>query len=140
MAENQKKNMNKKVIAGVIALVVVIAALVTVFCVFREKPVQGAKAITIEVIDNEQKSIVYEVHTDAEYLRQAMEEADGLTVEGTESEYGLMVETVNGVTADYNVDGAYWAFYVNDTYCNYGVDEQPVADGDAFQIKYEAAQ
>lgn len=159
MAENQKKNMNKKVIAGVIALVAVIVALVTVFCVFREKPVQdakaitiegidneqkdivqGAKAITIEVIDNEQKSIVYEVHTDAEYLRQAMEEADGLTVEGTESIYGLMVETVNGVTADYNVDGAYWAFYVNDTYCNYGVDEQPVADGDAFQIKYEAAQ
>lgn len=66
-----------------------------------------------------------------------MEEADGLEFSGTESEYGLMVETVNGVTADFNVDGAYWSFYVNGTYCNYGVDSQPVEDGDAFQIKYE---
>lgn len=140
MTENQERKSNQKVIVGLIALVAVIAALAAVFLVFREKPVQGAKAVTIEVIDNEQKSTVYEVHTDAEYLRQAIEETEGLTVEGTESEYGLMVETVNGVTADYTVDGAYWAFYVNDAYCNYGVDEQPVADGDAFQIKYEAAR
>ena len=137
MAEGQAKKSNKKVIIGVVALIAVIAVLATVFFAFREKPVDGAKAITIEVIDNDQKSTTYEVHTDAEYLRQAMEEADGLEFSGTESEYGLMVETVNGVTADFNVDGAYWSFYVNGTYCNYGVDSQPVEDGDAFQIKYE---
>ena len=137
MAENQTKKSNKKVIIGVIALVAVIAVLAIVYSVFREKPVEGAKSITIEVIDNEQNSTTYEVDTDAEFLRQAMEEADGLEFSGTESDYGLMVETVNGVTADYNADGAYWSFYVNDTYCNYGVDSQPVEDGDAFQIKYE---
>ena len=72
----------------------------------------------------------------AEYLRQAMEEADGLTFSGTESEFGLTVITVNGETADYNTDGAYWAFYVNGEYCNYGIDTQPVAEGDAFSITY----
>ena len=66
-----------------------------------------------------------------------MEEAKGLEFFGTESEYGLMVETINGVTPDYNVDGAYWSFYVNGAYCNYGIDSQPVEDGDAFVIKYE---
>lgn len=137
MAENQAKKSNKKVVFGAIALVAVIAILAAVFFFFREKPVEGAKAITIEVIDKEQNSSVYEVHTDAEFLRQAMEEAEGLEFSGTESEYGLMVETVNGVKADYNADGAYWSFYVNGTYCNYGVDAQPVEDGDAFQIKYE---
>ena len=138
MAENQeKKQSNKKVFIGVAALVAVVAVLAVVFFVFREKPVQGHKSITIEVIDNTQSSTVYEVHTDAEYLRQAMEEAKGLEFSGTESEYGLMVETVNGVTPDYSVDGAYWSFYVNGAYCNYGVDSQPIEDGDAFVIKYE---
>ena len=138
MAEKQeKKHTNKEALIGAAALIAVIAVLALVSFVFREKPVQGQKSITIEVIDNTQNSTVYEVHTDAEYLRQAMEEAKGLEFFGTESEYGLMVETVNGVTPDYNVDGAYWSFYVNGAYCNYGIDSQPVEDGDAFVIKYE---
>ena len=78
--------------------------------------------------------------TDAEYLRQAMEEADGLTFSGAESEYGMMVDTVNGERADYSLDGAYWSFYVNGEYCNYGIDTQPVLDGDAFAITYTLAQ
>lgn len=138
MAEKQeKRKINIKALIGAAALIAVVAVLAVVFIVFREKPVQGHKSITIEVIDNMQDSTVYEVHTDAEYLRQAMEEAEGLEFSGTESEYGLMVETVNGVTPDYSVDGAYWSFYVNGVYCNYGVNSQPVEDGDAFVIKYE---
>lgn len=135
MTENKKTN--KKALFGVVALVAVIAVLAAVFFTFREKPVEGSKAITIEVVDNAQASTVYELNTDAEYLRQAMEEAEGLTFSGTESEYGLMVDTINGITADYSVDGAYWSFYVNDAYCNYGIDSQPVEDGDEFLIRYE---
>lgn len=135
MTENKKTN--KKALFGVVALVAVIAVLAAVFFTFREKPVEGSKAITIEVVDNAQESTVYELNTDAEYLRQAMEEAEGLSFSGTESEYGLMVDTVNDILADYSVDGAYWSFYVNDAYCNYGIDTQPVEDGDAFLIKYE---
>ncbi len=138
MTENKK--MNKKVVIGIAALVAAAALLAVVFFVFREKPMEGSKAITIEVVDNEQKETVYDVKTDAEYLRQAMEEAEGLEFSGTESEYGLMVITVNGVTADYNVNGAYWSFYVNGEYCNYGIDTQPVLDGDAFRIVYTPAQ
>jgi len=59
-----------------------------------------------------------------------------LTFEGTETEYGLTISAINGETADFNVDSAYWSFYVNDDYCNYGVSEQPVKDGDAFRIVY----
>ena len=138
MTENRKKN--KKAVIGIAGLAAAVALLAVVFFVFREKPVEGSKAITIEVVDNEQKSVVYDVKTDAEYLRQAMEEAKGLEFSGTESEYGLMVETVNGITADYNLNGAYWSFYVNGGYCNYGIDTQPVLDGDAFRIEYTLAQ
>ena len=50
--------------------------------------------------------------------------------------YGYSIHTINGVKADYNTDNAYWSFYVNDEYCNYGVDTQPVNDKDAFKIVY----
>ena len=81
-----EKKSNKKVIIGVVALVAVIAILAVVFCVFREKPVEGSKAITIEVVNKAQETTTYEVKTDAEYLRQAMEETKDLTFSGTESE------------------------------------------------------
>ena len=135
--ENKSKS-SKKVILGVAALVVVIAALAILYNVFREKPVEGSKSITIEVVNKAEASTKYQLKTDAEYLRQAMEEAEGLTFSGTESEYGMMVDTVNGETADYSVDSSYWGFYVNGEYCNYGIDTQPVADGDAFSIVYTA--
>ncbi len=131
----ENKKQNKKILLVLIPIILVIA-LAVAFFVFRPKPAEGSKAIVIQVVDNEKKTEEYSFKTDAEYLRQAMEEAEGLTFSGNESEYGLMVIEVNGVTADYSVDGSYWAFYVNDTYCEYGVDTQPVYDGDKFKIEY----
>lgn len=111
-----------------------------VYVKFSAKPVEGSKNITITVIDSAQEETVYELKTDAEFLRQAMEEADGLEFGADEGPYGLSVHTVNGERADYNLDGAYWGFNVNGTYCNYGVDSQPVMDGDAFEIVYTLAE
>ena len=130
------KSNTQKVILGAGILVVLFAIVLTMFIVLREKPTDGEKSITIEVVNSAQQSTIYELDTDAQYLRQAMEEADGLTFDGDEGEYGMMVMTVNGETADYNVDQSYWSFYVNGEYCNYGIDTQPVADGDAFKIVY----
>ena len=132
----ETKKSSKKTVIGVLILVVLIAVLGIVYAVFREKPTEGTKNITTEVVNKEQETSSYEVQTSAEYLRGAMEEAEGLTFSGTDSEFGLTVDTVNGETADYNTDGAYWAFYVNGEYCNYGVDSQPIADGDVFTIAY----
>ena len=134
----ENKAGNRKWIIGAVVLVAVVAILAIVYTMFREKPVEGTKAITIEVTGKEGETQSYQLKTDAEYLRQAMEEADGLTFSGTESEYGMMVDTVNGDLADYSVDGAYWGFYVNGEYCNYGIDTQPVEDGDVFGIVYTA--
>lgn len=132
----QKKMSKGKIALALGALVAVIALLIGVYAAFGAKPVTGSKNITIEVVNKAAESVVYELSTDAEYLRQAMDEAEGLTYDGTESKYGLMISTVNGEVADYSVDGGYWSFYVNDEYCNYGIDTQPVMDGDAFAIVY----
>ncbi len=132
--ETAQKTSNKKIIIGVVALVVVVAILACVAKFFAPSTQEGSKTITIEVISSDEQSQTYTVKTDAEYLRGAMEDAEdeGLTFSDSDG----YVETVNGETADYSADSAYWAFYVNDEYCNYGIDDQPVADGDAFKIEY----
>ena len=127
---------NKKKLLGVGALIIVIAVFALIYGKFSEKPVEGSKAITIEVINSEEKSTMYELQTDAEYLQQAMDEAEGLEYVGEEGPYGIQVNSVNGEEAVYETDAAYWGFFVNGEYCNYGISEQPVEDGDAFQIVY----
>ena len=121
------------------AFVAIIAAFIAIYFNFREKPVEGSKEIVIKVISQDNKVATYELKTDAQYLKEAMDEAKGLEYSGTESQYGLMVDTVNGVRADYTLDGAYWSFLVNDVYCNYGISEQPIEDGDVCSIVYTPA-
>lgn len=129
-------NHKKKILIGVAALAAMVVIFAGIYVLFGKKPVEGSKSITIQVVDDKQEKIIYELNTDAEYFRQAMEQTEGLTFSGTESEYGMMVDTVNGIKADYNENGAYWGFYVNGEYCNYGIDTQPVLDGDIFSIEY----
>ena len=131
---------NKKKLIGIAALAVVIVGMLFIYNGFKEQPVEGSKSITIEVIDSAEESTMYEVNTDAEYLQQAMDEVEGLSYVGEEGPYGLMITEVNGEIAVYEEDGAYWGFSVNGEYCNYGIAEQPVEDGDAFQIIYTKAE
>lgn len=133
---NSVKKSNKKIIIGVVALIAVIAIVAVIFSVARPKASKGAKAVTIEVTDNEGQVTKYETNTDAEYLGEVFDEIDDLTVEGTVGDYGLYIDSVNGVLADYTADGAYWSIYVNGEYGNYSADMQPVADGDVFGLVY----
>lgn len=139
MAQTAKKN-GKKVIISVIVLVVLLAVALIAYFAMKPKADTGTKTISITVVDDQKAEKAYTVKTDAQYLRQAMDEADGLTFSGSTSDFGLVVDTINGVRADYTADKAYWAFYVNGEYCNYGVDQQPVADGDQFKIEYTPAE
>ena len=132
--------MKSKKILAVAIVVVLVAAMALAYTAYSEKTVEGMKHITIEVVMADETSSVYEVDTDGEYLIDAMNEADGLTFEGEDGVYGLSISTINGIRADYTLDGAYWAFYVNGDYCNYGVSQQPVEDGDIFGIVYTVAQ
>ena len=135
MTPNKTRFSAKKALAAALLLLLA-AALVMVYAVFGAKPVSGSKDVTISVVNSKAETTTYSLKTDAEFLRQAMDEAEGLTYTASEGPYGLMISAVNGETADFNVNGAYWSFNVNGEYCNYGVDQQPVNDGDAFSIVY----
>lgn len=129
--------MKKKLLIIICAVVILAVAALLVFGGTGTS--KGSKKITIEVVDDNGASTMYEVKTDAEYLQGAMDAAKGLSYEGVDSDYGLMIQSVNGVRAVYEENGAYWGFYVNGEYCSYGISEQPVADGDAFLIEYTKA-
>lgn len=127
----------KKNLLGLGILIVLIAIMVAVWFGFRQKPVEGSKKITIEVVNSEKESKVYELKTDAQYLEEAMKEAeeDGFSYT---CENGMVLK-VNGERADFNKDGAYWGLFVNGEYGEYGIAEQPIEDGDAFKIEYTKA-
>ena len=94
--------------------------------------------VTIEVVDADGHTESYEVATDGEYLIDAMDDAGelGFTYAGEDSDYGIYLTTINGVTADYSVDASYWAIYVNGEYGMYGADSQPLAEGDVYSFTY----
>lgn len=138
MSEKTNKGNKKKILLAVGGLVLIAAIFAGIYFALAPKATAGGKEITIEVIDDAQASTVYEIQTDAEFLGDAIRETEDLVVDGTVGDYGMMVDTVNGVVADYNADGAYWAFYVDGEYCMYGMDEQPIEDGQAYQIVYTA--
>ena len=97
---------------------------------------EGAKTITFECTADD-KTVAFTIHTDAEYLRAALED-NGL-IAGDESEFGMYVKSVNGMSADYEADGYYWSLYVDGDYATSGVDTTPVTDGMSCAFVREAA-
>ena len=97
---------------------------------------EGASTITVEVTAGD-RTVAFTVHTDAENLRAALEPL-GL-IAGEESEFGLFLKSVNGISADYDADGFYWALYVEGEYASTGVDSTPVSDGGSYALVREAA-
>ena len=57
--------------------------------------------------------------------------------DGEDSEFGLYIKTVNGITLDYDKDGKYWAFYVNGEYAMTGVDATPIEEGAVYALVAE---
>lgn len=102
----------------------------------------AVKNISIEVVDKDGNKKEYKEETDAEFLKEAMDdlsEESDFSYSGSESAYGIMVDHVNGQRADYTLDGAYWAIYVNDAYGNNGIESQTVTDGHTYSFRYEKA-
>ena len=135
--ENQSKRpLNKKLIAGVAALVVVVAALLAVYFFTRPAATAGDKTITATVVANGSEE-AFTIQTDEEYLRGALESIQ--LIEGDESEYGLYVKTVDGVTKDYDTDGQYWSFYIDGEYAMSGVDSTDIVAGSSYEFRVENA-
>lgn len=90
--------------------------------------------ITVTVTDDKGEAKDFEIKTDADNLGDALV-ANGL-VEGDVGDYGLYIKVVDGLRADYDLDGAYWAISKDGEYLMTGADSTPIADGEHYELTY----
>ncbi len=125
---------NKKLIMGLaIALIAIIAVVSVILIVTKPETQDGSKQIEVTVVYKDKTEKLYEIDTDAEYLADALLEEELITK--TEYEAGYYT-VIDGVTADYNVDSAWWCVTKGGEMTSVGMNQQPIADGDEFEITY----
>lgn len=96
---------------------------------------EGNLKFTFTVTDGNGIETAFEIHTDKTNVGEVLLE-HGL-IAGDTSEYGLYVKTVNGITADYDTNGTYWAFYIDGEYAMSGVDTTEITEGAVYSFKIE---
>ena len=126
----EKRN-KKLLIIGFVILAVLVAAFAAIWVTTRPETNAGDKDIVVIVDYGNDTGDTFEISTDAEYLREAIEDVVGL--EGDESEFGLYVKTVNGVTADESQQ-QWWCLTKDGESLMTGVSETPIADGEQFEL------
>ena len=94
---------------------------------------EGTTVFDFTVIDIEGNEPKFEVSTDETTVGAALQKV-GL-IEGEDSEFGLYVKKVNGITADYDVDGTYWSFLINGEYASAGADTTEINTEDSYSFK-----
>ena len=95
----------------------------------------GDGAVTVQLeVKVEELSVTFTIKTDKTTLGDALLEHE--LIEGDQGAYGMYVKKVNGITADYDVDQAYWALYKNGEACMSGVDTTEIADGEHYEFIY----
>ena len=126
---------NKKLLVALIAFVAVIALVAGIWFATRpeapETPDTDTLKFTVIVVhaDGAEKTFNYE--TEGGNLGPVLVEK-GLV----EAADGGFYTTVDGVTADWNVDQSYWSLYVGQEPAMQGADTTPIADGDSFRLVY----
>ena len=125
---------NKKTLIAVILLVVLAAAAALIW--HFNSPAKDAndfdKTIEVSVIHGDGSKKDFTINTNEQFLRGALEQEK--LVEGSESEYGLFITTVDGETAD-DANQEWWC--INDgegTMLPTGVDETAISDGDSYEL------
>ena len=96
---------------------------------------EGAHSFTLEITDADGKTVTATINTDEETVGAALLKLN--IVQGEDSDYGLYVKTVNGITADYDKDQTYWSFYIDGEYAQTGVDMTAVNDGSTYKLAIE---
>lgn len=96
---------------------------------------EGEKSFTFTVTDVDGNESTFEVKTDKTTVGDAL--LDTGIIAGEDSKYGLFVKNVNGITADFDVDGTYWAFYIDGEYAISGVDDTDIEEGVTYSLKVE---
>lgn len=97
---------------------------------------EGDTEFALTVTDRDGASKMYSVKTNETTVGAALLKL-GL-ISGENGAYGLYVKTVDGITADYDVDGTYWSFYIDGEYALTGVDSTEIKAESKYELKVES--
>ena len=125
---------NKKVWAGLLVLILLIAAMSALWQGSRAEAEEGTKQITVTVVHKDGRKAEFTYKTQADYLGQVLLE-EGLA-EGENGPYGLEIHAMDGESADWSVDRSYWALYIGEAYATTGADGIVLTDGGAYRAVY----
>ena len=127
---------NKKMIIAAVVLVAVIALMAGLYLTTRPQAVAGSKQVTIQIVHKDGTEKNLEFGTDHEYLADLLLEKELVTGSASE-EYGFTIESVDGVTADWAADSAYWALYEGEEYATTSAAGIVLVDGGVYKLIYE---
>lgn len=94
---------------------------------------EGSNKVVVEV-KAEDKSVTFTVNTDKNTVGEALLEYN--LIDGEQGDFGTYIKKVNGITADYDVNKSYWAFYINGEYAMSGVDMTEITEGTEYLLEY----
>lgn len=132
---------DKKMMSSLISTIVVIILAVGVTLGYRayvnHNVEKGMKEITVNVIadkDGYDYSKEYTIKTDEEFLGNALVKNLSLITQGDEG--SRYITGVNDINADTNKQ-EWWKILINDEMGDFGMDQQPIKDGDIITIQLE---
>lgn len=122
-----------KTILAIVGVVLLIAAMAAAWLLTRPETSQGAKAVTVQVVhmDGTEKEEV--LHTDAEFLGQALQESKTLNILSEDGPYGIYITSVDGEAASDEAQ-TYWCISKDGEMLMVGADQQPIADGEHYEL------
>lgn len=126
-----KQKNTKKILISLAALLIVIAALLSIYRFTRETAVWGTKSITVDVIHGDGSLKTFAYDTEREYLGEVL--TDEKLVEGESGPYGLFITTVDGETAD-DANQEWWCITKDAVQLNTSADQTPIADGEKYEL------
>ncbi len=126
--------MSKKTLILLIALVVLVAALVTVYFVTRPETTDETKQFTLEIVHSDGSLKKVPMESNYRYLGEYLQRKR--IIKGEEGPYGLYIKEVEGERAVFEEDNAYWGFYVDGEYAMLGIDQTPIEDGKVYRLAY----
>lgn len=130
------KNFLKKSLALIAAAILVFTFLTLSGC--SEKPVDDGSSVSVvqktvffKIVFEDKTEKTIQINTEKEFLADALAEAK--LIEYDES--GLYT-TIDGVTADYNKDSAWWCITKGGEMVNVGMNELKISDGETYEATY----
>ncbi|MDR3312961.1 MAG: hypothetical protein LBS96_00715 [Oscillospiraceae bacterium] len=96
---------------------------------------EGSTAFALEIRLQDGTVEAFTVHTDETTVGAAL-----LALDGFVKDSAGIIGTVNGHRLDWNIDHAYWAFYVGDAYANAGANDTPIQEGEVYAFVYTPAE